>query len=112
MSTKTPEGKIQAEIIKYLKENKIWHFRYNANVTYGMPDILAIYNGYFVGIEVKTENGIATTLQERMKESIEEAGGYYIFATSVDDVYKLIRRIEIEHENKTERLSKPNTKRA
>jgi Holliday junction resolvase len=110
--SKTPEGKIQAEIIAYLKENKIWHFRYNANVTYGMPDIIAIYNGYFLGIEVKTENGIATTLQERMKDSIEQAKGYYIFAKSVDDVFNVIRRIEKEHADETERLSNTNFKRA
>ena len=108
---KTPEGKIQAAIIKYLKENKIWHFRYNASVTYGMPDIIAIYNGYFVGIEVKTTTGRSTELQQRMKDSIEKAGGYHIFATSIDDVYKLIRSIEKEHADETERLSKTNSKR-
>lgn len=108
--SKTPEGKIQAEIIKYLKENKIWHFRYNANVTYGMPDIIAIYNGYFVGIEVKTEVGIATELQERMKDSIEKAGGYHVFARSVDDVYKLLRSIEKKNEDTVERLSRKNSK--
>jgi hypothetical protein len=108
--SKTPEGKIQAEIIKYLKDNKIWHFRYNANVTYGMPDIIAIYHGYFVGVEVKSEVGIATELQERMKESIEKAGAYHVFARSVEDVYKTLRRIEKEHEDTTERLSRKNTR--
>jgi hypothetical protein len=108
---KTPEGKIQAEIIKYLKENKIWHFRYNANVTYGMPDIIVIYRGYFVGIEVKTPTGRATELQQRMKDSIEEAEGYYIFAKSIEDVYKIIRRIEKRHEDTTEGLPKNNHKR-
>jgi Holliday junction resolvase len=108
--SKTPEGKIQSEIIKYLKENKIWHIRYNANITYGLPDLIVIYNGYFVGIEVKTPKGRATELQKQMKYSIEKAGGHHIFATSVDDVYNLIRRIEKEHADNTERLSKANTK--
>jgi Holliday junction resolvase len=107
---KTPEGKIQADIIKYLKENKIWNMRYTASTTYGMPDIIAIYNGYFVGIEVKTPTGRATELQQRMKDSIEKAGGYHIFATSVESVYTLIRRIEKEHADKTEKLSKSNPK--
>jgi Holliday junction resolvase len=109
--SKTPEGKIQTEIVKYLKENKIWHFRYNAQVTYGMPDILAIYHGYFIGIEVKALKGRATELQIKMKESIEDAGGYHIFAKSVDDVYKLIRSIEQEHADKIEKLSGANSKR-
>jgi hypothetical protein len=46
-----------------------------------------------------------------MKDSIEDASGYHIFATSVDDVYNLIRRIEKEHADETERLSKANSKR-
>jgi hypothetical protein len=110
MSRNTPEGKIQSDIIKYLKEHKIWHIRYNANVTYGLPDIIAIYNGYFIGVEVKTPTGRPTLLQENMKESIEKAGGYHIYATSVDDVYKLIRSIDREHADNTERLSKTNSK--
>jgi hypothetical protein len=104
--SKTPEGEIQSEIIKYLKENKIWHFRYNANVTYGLPDIFVIYQGYFVGVEVKTPTGRATELQKQMKQSIEDAGGYYIFATSVEDVYQLIRKVEREHADNVEKLSR------
>jgi Holliday junction resolvase len=109
--SKTPEGKIQNEIIKYLKENKIWHIRYNASVTYGLPDLIVIYNGYFIGVEVKTPKGRATELQKQMKQSIEDAGGYHIFATSVDDIFKLIRRIEKEHADNTEKLSGTNPRR-
>jgi Holliday junction resolvase len=106
---KTSESKIQADIIKYLKKHNVWHFRYNANLTYGMPDIIAIYNGYFVGIEVKGPKGRPTLLQENIKESIEEAGGYHIYATAVEDVYKLIRSIEKKNEDRTERLPTTDT---
>lgn len=88
---KTPEGKIQAKIIKYLKENKIFHFRYNAvSSAFGLPDIIVILEGKFVGLEVKTETGRATELQLRMQEAIRIAGGVYEFVTSVQDVEEII----------------------
>lgn len=88
---KTPEGKIQAKIIKYLKENKIFHFRYNAvSSAFGLPDIIVILEGKFVGLEVKTETGRATELQLRMQEAIRIAGGVYEFVTSVQDVEEIV----------------------
>jgi Holliday junction resolvase len=89
---KTPEGKIQAAIIKYLKEEKIFHFRYNAvSSSFGLPDIIAIVNGMFIGLEVKTPTGKATELQMKMQEAIIKAGGIYEFVTSVEEVRNIIQ---------------------
>ena len=88
---KTPEGKIQAKIIQYLKDNKIFHFRYNAvSSAFGLPDIIVILEGKFIGLEVKTETGRATELQLRMQEAIRIAGGVYEFVTSVQDVEEIL----------------------
>jgi len=88
---KTPEGKIQEKIIKYLKEKKYFHFRYNAvSSAFGLPDIIVIKDGIFVGLEVKTETGRATELQMRMQEAIRIAGGVYEFVTSVKDVEEIL----------------------
>jgi Holliday junction resolvase len=87
---------LQDFIIKYLKGRKVWHFRYTANITYGMPDIIAIYKGYFVGIEVKVEDGsgISTELQESMRKSIIKAGGYAIITDNLNDVINLFLEID------------------
>lgn len=88
---KTPEGKIQAKIIQYLKDKKIFHFRYNAvSSAFGLPDIIVILEGIFIGLEVKTETGKATELQLRMQEAIRIAGGVYEFVTSVQDVEEIV----------------------
>jgi hypothetical protein len=88
---KTPEGKIQAKIIKYLKEKKIFHFRYNAvSSSFGLPDLILIYNGRFIGLEVKTETGRPTELQLRMQIAIRMAGGVYEFVTSVKQVEEIL----------------------
>lgn len=60
--------------------------------TNGMPDILAIHRGVFIGIEVKTEDGVQSDDQKRWQASIEQAGGLYILAVSWNDVEKSMTR--------------------
>lgn len=107
----TPEGKIQAEILRYLKSKRIWHFRANAGVgPSGLPDIIAIYNGYFVGLEVKTPTGRPTELQILMQNSIREAGGYSEIVRSVDEVEEILKEIQRRtNENNPTQLPKTNS---
>lgn len=42
----------------------------------GIPDILACVNGYFVGVEVKAQNGRPSELQLHNIKKIREAGGF------------------------------------
>ena len=48
----------------------------NAYTKSGVPDILACVNGYFVGIEVKAENGHPSDLQIYNIEHIRRSGGF------------------------------------
>jgi Holliday junction resolvase len=41
----------------------------------GVPDLLCCINGFFLAIEVKAENGVASELQKLNIEKIEQAGG-------------------------------------
>ena len=45
-----------------------------------MPDILACINGYFVGIEVKAQNGHPSELQKYQCNRIRDAGGMAFIA--------------------------------
>lgn len=104
MAKKTPEGKIQESIMKYLKARGIWLRRYNAvSSAYGYPDLDVIYKGHYVGMEVKAENGEPTEIQEKMRDSIIKAGGYCEFVRSTEDVVKLLERID--YEDSTKRVS-------
>lgn len=44
----------------------------------GIPDLLVCYRGYFMGIELKAENGKVSGLQEVELDWIRRAGGYSI----------------------------------
>ena len=73
---KTFENKIK----KFLDEQGAWHVKFFANsfTNVGIPDILACINGYFVGIEVKAQNGKPSELQLYNIKKIREAGGFAI----------------------------------
>ena len=71
---KTFENKIK----KFLEENNAWFVKFFANsfTKAGIPDILACMNGYFVGIEVKAQNGKPSELQLYNVDKIRNAGGF------------------------------------
>lgn len=85
----TPEGKVKAAIVKYLKNKGIYWFRKNqvAGDMKGIPDIIAIdNNGIFVGIEVKSVQGKQSLAQIKQQGLIENTNGVYILAYFVEDV--------------------------
>jgi len=73
----TPETKVKRAVVKILDAHQAYHF-FPATHGYGrsgVPDIVACYKGYFVGIECKAGKGVPTALQLRELRLIEEAGG-------------------------------------
>lgn len=63
---------------KFLEEQGAWFVKFFANsyTKSGIPDILACVNGYFVGIEVKAQNGTPSELQLYNVRKIRKAGGF------------------------------------
>ena len=66
------------KVKKYIEENGGWQVKFFANrmTKVGIPDILACINGYFVGIEVKAQNGRPSELQLHHVQAIRKAGGF------------------------------------
>ena len=76
---KTPEGKFQEQIIKYLKSlPKCWFVKIwgGGFMKAGIPDILGVINGNFIGLELKAPNGKPSELQKRNIRLINKCGGY------------------------------------
>lgn len=73
-----PEKTFENKIKAYLDEQKCWLVKFFANrmTKEGIPDILACINGYFVGIEIKAQNGKPSQLQLYHCEKIRQAGGF------------------------------------
>lgn len=89
------ENKIQKEVIDYLKKNRIYHFRFQAQVNLnGIPDIIALYKGYMLGIELKKEDGKPTDLQLKKIQAINENGGIGVIIKSVSQLDSLIKHID------------------
>lgn len=72
------EKNFENKIKGWLKEHDCWHVKFFANrmTKTGVPDILASVNGYFVGIEVKAQNGTPSELQYYNVRKIRESGGF------------------------------------
>jgi hypothetical protein len=80
----TPEGKVKRKVVAVLKKHEVWYF-FPANNGFGksgIPDIIAIVDGHFVGIEVKSATGKPTELQKICGKQIEEAGGTWLVVSN------------------------------
>lgn len=97
---KTYENKIK----RMLKENGAYFVKFFANsyTKSGVPDILACVNGYFVGIEVKAENGHPSDLQLYNVQKIRESGGFavIVYPSGYDDLTKFIEDLRRETFNR------------
>lgn len=58
----------------------------------GVPDIICILAGQFVGIEIKAGKDRLSADQLLFKKRCERSGGKYIVARSVDDVDNLLQK--------------------
>lgn len=66
----------------YRKSNNKFHLN-------GVSDILGVYNGKFLAIEVKSNSGKLTENQKEFLERIKSYGGIGIVARSIEDVEKV-----------------------
>ena len=64
--------------------------------TNGVPDIVCCYKGRFLGLECKRPGGRLTELQKRAIEKINRAGGVACRVESVEDVKRVIERVNLE----------------
>ena len=100
------ESKIQKKILDYLDERMFYgelvYARVNSGMLHlsgggcakgapaGFPDIMILYKGKFIGVEVKQEKGKQSDVQVEMQKKIEDSGGIYIIARSLNDVIALV----------------------
>ena len=68
------------------KGKTIIGFRRSDAFNVGMPDIVCVIRGQFIGIEVKSPEGRQRDEQKLWQRRIESAGGTYILARSWEDV--------------------------
>ncbi len=86
----TPETMLKKSIKDLLHSLGIFHFSVLQGLgSYpGTSDILAVYRGRFVAIEVKAPGGHPSGNQRLFLERVRSGGGIAILAYSVDDVIR------------------------
>jgi Holliday junction resolvase len=100
---KTFENKIK----KFLDDRGAYFIKYWAGAQYtksGIPDILACINGYFVGVEVKAQNGKPSEIQLFNIKKINNAGGFaFVLYPSAFDRFKtFVKNLEHDRYNRDE----------
>ena len=94
------ERDIVTAIRKYLASlgSDVFFWKEHGSVygTNGVPDIICCYKGRFLGLECKLPGGRLTELQKRAIEKINRAGGVACRVESVEDVKRVIERVDWE----------------
>lgn len=93
----TPEKLVKNKVTALLKRYGAYYF-YPVTGGYGMsgvPDIVACYNGCFIGIECKAGKNKPTELQQQNLERIKDNGGYALVINE-DNIHELEK---VLHEN-------------
>ena len=85
------EKTIQADIVKYLNKMEgchVWKNHGGAYTNAGVPDVIGVYKGKFLGIEVKQpkKKGNVTRLQGEFINKLNDCGGISFVATCIGDV--------------------------
>lgn len=86
------------KIKTYLKSEgayveKIWGGGFQSA---GIPDLIACYNGRFLGIEVKVGRNKPSPIQTAKLNAITEAGGIGICVWSLDDVKIALEKLGVD----------------
>lgn len=93
-----PEKTFENKIKKYIEDQGGWYVKFFANrmTKEGIPDILACIGGYFVGIEVKAQNGKPSELQKYHCKKIREAGGFafIVYPSGWEDLKRILTELK------------------
>ena len=110
-SNKVSEKDIQKAVGNYLTYVKVFWYRQNSGMIFsnykgkerafragviGAPDIIAVINGIYVGIEIKNSKGKLSEHQVKFRVNLIKAGGEYWVIKSLEDIENAIRNLDVK----------------
>lgn len=102
----TAEKQFENKVKNYLELRGAWFVKFfaNAYTQSGIPDVLACVNGYFVGIEVKAQNGKPSEIQMYNVRKINAAGGFafVLYPSKFGEFKKFIDDLLLDKFNRDE----------
>ena len=74
------EKQFENRIKNFLKKEDCYYFKFWGTMytRAGVPDLIACVNGWFVGIEVKSDVGLPSEIQKQNIKEIIESGGFAV----------------------------------
>jgi penicillin-binding protein-related factor A (putative recombinase) len=114
-SMKPTEKQIQDSILQWLNASGIFHYRQNTGafskeytrkrdgrltrsyVKFGTPgstDIVVVFHGMYIGIEVKDDDGEMSEDQENFMYALNKSGGVYLLVRSLDEVINYFNHLK------------------
>jgi hypothetical protein len=94
-----PESKLVKSIQSHLESKGARSFKIHGEDSFqevGIPDLLVCYRGRFVGLEVKQLGNSPSRMQVRVLREIVSAGGYASVVSTVEEVDRLLAKIDRE----------------
>lgn len=89
------ESDFQRQVISYLKQKRVWFFRFQAQSNLnGLPDIICLYKGFFIGLELKADKGNPTELQLMKIKTINENGGIGVITNDLSEIKGIFNKID------------------
>jgi len=100
------EHDLQKLILDYLALHRVFHYRQNTGAfaaeykgkkrfvrfgVKGLPDIICVVQGRYIGIELKREKLEQSKAQVEFQVGLEHAKGKYILARTLEDVIQGLR---------------------
>lgn len=91
-----PEYRLAVKIKNAIHERGMWCFKVHGGPTTmaGVPDLVGVYRGLFVGFEVKMPGGVVSDRQRYVMRHIMDAGGIVTVPRSVADALAVLDRID------------------
>lgn len=91
------EKAITKEIRTYLEREGwfVWKNHGGPMSQAGLPDLMAVRNGYFIAIEVKNSRGSVTPMQSHFLKKLQEQGFNAFVARSA---WEVAERLKINHQ--------------
>lgn len=91
-----PEGRLSRRILQALRARGAFAFKVHGGPTMmaGLPDIVGVYRGYSIWLEVKMPGEEPTPIQRQRIQQIRKAGGDAFVVYSVEDAVRVLRHID------------------
>lgn len=95
------EKNFEQRVKKFLEAENCWFVKFfaNAYTKSGIPDVLVCCNGYFLGVELKAQNGKPSELQKWNIQKICESGGIgvILYPDQFNDFKQLIWCLDVRN---------------